>query len=58
MLQIRAVVRGTSAWDLIQDGKLDLNEGLFRTAMDTGMEALLTSMMLQAVNTKVSTPMQ
>ena len=36
---VRAVVRGTSAWDLIQDGKLDLNEGLFRTAMDTGMEA-------------------
>ena len=24
---------------LIQDGKLDLNEGLFRTAMDTGIEA-------------------
>ncbi|MEC7178361.1 MAG: zinc ribbon domain-containing protein [Candidatus Thermoplasmatota archaeon] len=36
---VRAVVRGTSAWDLIQDGKLNLNEGLFRTAMDTGMEA-------------------
>ena len=36
---VRAVVRGTSAWDLIQDGKLDLNEGMFRTAMDTGMEA-------------------
>jgi hypothetical protein len=36
---VRAVVRGTSAWDLIQDGKLDLNEGLFRNAMDTGMEA-------------------
>jgi len=36
---VRAVVRGTNAWDLIQDGKLDLNEGLFRTAMDTGMEA-------------------
>ena len=32
-------MRGTNAWDLIQDGKLDLNEGLFRTAMDTGMEA-------------------
>ena len=36
---VRAVVRGTNAWDLIQDGKLDLNEGLFRTAMDTGIEA-------------------
>ena len=36
---VRAVVRGTNAWDLIQDGKLDLNEGLFRNAMDTGMEA-------------------
>ncbi|MEC8541480.1 MAG: zinc ribbon domain-containing protein [Candidatus Thermoplasmatota archaeon] len=36
---VRAVVRGTNAWDLIQDGKLDLNEGLFRSAMDTGMEA-------------------
>ena len=36
---VRAVVRGTSAWDLIQDGKLDLHEGMFRTAMDTGMEA-------------------
>ena len=36
---VRAVVRGTNAWDLIQDGKLDLNEGLFREAMDTGMEA-------------------
>lgn len=36
---VRAVVRGTNAWDLIQDGKLNLNEGLFRTAMDTGMEA-------------------
>ena len=36
---VRAVVRGTNAWDLIQDGKLNLNEGLFRNAMDTGMEA-------------------
>ena len=36
---VRAVVRGTNAWDLIEDGKLNLNEGLFRTAMDTGMEA-------------------
>jgi len=36
---VRAVVRGTNAWELIQDGKLNLNEGLFRNAMDTGMEA-------------------
>jgi hypothetical protein len=36
---VRAVVRGTNAWDLIQEGKLDLNEGLFRDAMDTGMQA-------------------
>ena len=36
---VRAVVRGTNAWDLIQDGKLNLEEGLFRSAMDTGMEA-------------------
>ena len=36
---VRAVVRGTNAWDLIQDGKLDLNEGMFRNAMDTGMQA-------------------
>ena len=36
---VRAVVRGTNAWDLIQDGKLNLEEGLFRNAMDTGMEA-------------------
>ncbi len=36
---VRAVVRGTNGWDLIQTGKLDLNEGLFREAMDNGMEA-------------------
>ena len=36
---IRAVVRGTNGWDLIQAGKLDLKEGLFREAMDNGMEA-------------------
>tara|TARA_B100001250_G_scaffold414072_1_gene450541 strand:- start:1985 stop:3253 length:1269 start_codon:yes stop_codon:yes gene_type:complete len=36
---VRAVVRGTNAWELIQDEKLNLNEGLFRNAMDTGMEA-------------------
>tara|TARA_B110000444_G_scaffold258793_1_gene300696 strand:- start:3399 stop:4667 length:1269 start_codon:yes stop_codon:yes gene_type:complete len=36
---VRAVVRGTNGWDLIQAGKLDLTEGLFREAMDNGMEA-------------------
>ncbi|MFB1005374.1 MAG: zinc ribbon domain-containing protein [Candidatus Poseidoniaceae archaeon] len=36
---VRAVVRGTNGWDLIQSGKLDLSEGLFREAMDNGMEA-------------------
>lgn len=36
---VRAVVRGTNGWDLIQAGKLDLKEGLFRDAMDNGMEA-------------------
>ena len=36
---IRAVVRGTNGWDLIQAGKLDLKEGMFREAMDNGMEA-------------------
>ncbi|DAC29830.1 MAG TPA: zinc ribbon domain-containing protein [Candidatus Poseidoniaceae archaeon] len=36
---VRAVVRGTNGWDLIQAGKLDLREGLFREAMDNGMEA-------------------
>jgi hypothetical protein len=36
---VRAVVKGTNGWDLIQAGKLDLNEGLFREAMDNGMVA-------------------
>ncbi|MDB2322361.1 hypothetical protein N9V20_00295 [Candidatus Poseidoniales archaeon] len=36
---VRAVVRGTNGWDLIQAGKLNLSEGLFRDAMDNGMEA-------------------
>lgn len=36
---VRAVVKSTNAWDLIQDGKLDLSEGLFRDAMVQGMEA-------------------
>ena len=36
---VRAVVRGTNGWDLIQSGKLNLKEGMFREAMDNGMEA-------------------
>ena len=36
---VMAVVRDTSGWDLIQSGKLDLKEGMFREAMDNGMEA-------------------
>lgn len=36
---VMAVVRDTNGWDLIQAGKLDLKEGLFRDAMDNGMEA-------------------
>ena len=36
---VRAVVKGTNGWDLIQAGKLDLSEGLFREAMDNGMVA-------------------
>ena len=36
---VLAVVRDTNGWDLIQAGKLDLKEGLFRDAMNNGMEA-------------------
>ena len=36
---VAAVVKNTSGWDLIQAGKLDLKEGMFREAMDDGMEA-------------------
>jgi len=36
---VLAVVRDTTGWDLIQAGKLDLKEGLFREAMSNGMEA-------------------
>ena len=36
---VRAVVKTTNAWELIQNGKLDLSEGLFRDAMVQGMEA-------------------
>lgn len=36
---VLAVVRDTNGWDLIQAGKLDLKEGLFKDAMNNGMEA-------------------
>ncbi len=36
---VRATVRGTDGWVLVQKGTLDLSEGLFRDAMDLGMEA-------------------
>lgn len=36
---VKAVVQGTSGWDMIQAGKLDLSEGMFREAMDSGMQA-------------------
>lgn len=36
---VAAVVKNTNGWDLIQAGKLDLKEGMFKEAMDNGMEA-------------------
>lgn len=36
---VMAVIRDTNGWDLIQSGRLDLKEGMFREAMDNGMEA-------------------
>ena len=36
---VMAVVKDTNGWNLIQSGKLDLKEGMFREAMDNGMEA-------------------
>lgn len=36
---VRATVRGTDGWVLVQKGTLDLSDGLFRDAMDLGMEA-------------------
>ena len=36
---VRATVRGTDGWVLVQSGDLDLKEGMFRDAMDLGMEA-------------------
>ena len=36
---VRATVRGTDGWVLVQKGTLDLSEGLFKDAMNLGMEA-------------------
>mgnify|MGYP001421525012 FL=1 len=36
---VRATVRGTDGWVLVQKGDLDLSEGLFRDAMNLGMKA-------------------
>jgi hypothetical protein len=36
---VRATVKGTDGWELVQKGTLDLSEGLFRDAMNLGMEA-------------------
>ena len=36
---VRATVRGTDGWTLVQKGTLDLSEGMFRDAMNLGMEA-------------------
>ena len=36
---VRATVRGTDGWTLVQKGTLDLTDGLFRDAMNLGMEA-------------------
>ena len=36
---VRATVRGTDGWVLVQKGDLDLSEGLFRDAMNLGMDA-------------------
>jgi len=36
---VRAVVRGTSGWDMIKAGTLDMSDGLFRDAMNHGMDA-------------------
>ena len=36
---VRATVRGTDAWVLVQKGTINLSEGMFRDAMNLGMEA-------------------
>jgi len=36
---VRATVRGTDGWLLVQKGELNLSDGLFRDAMNLGMDA-------------------
>ena len=36
---MRAVVRGTDAWMMVQSGDIDLDDGLFHDAMKLGMDA-------------------
>ena len=36
---VRAVVKGTSGWDMIKAGTLDMSDGMFRDAMNHGMDA-------------------
>jgi len=36
---VRAVVRGASGWDMIKAGTLDMSDGMFRDAMNHGMDA-------------------
>ena len=36
---VRAVVRGTSGWDMIKAGTLDMSDGMFRDAMNHGRDA-------------------
>jgi predicted nucleic-acid-binding Zn-ribbon protein len=36
---VRAVVRGTSGWDMIKAGTLDMSDGMFRDALNHGMDA-------------------
>ena len=36
---VRAVVKGTTGWDMIKAGTLDMSDGMFRDAMSHGMDA-------------------
>ena len=36
---VRAVVKGTTGWDMIRAGTLDMSDGMFRDAMNHGMDA-------------------
>ena len=36
---VRAVVKGTTGWDMIKAGTLDMSDGMFRDAMNHGMDA-------------------